>query len=328
MTRESDVVINPDDWKAGLRFALGTLNTKKVSRAKKSPGRVLLIALQHNLRKDNEAHRHRRPIDTARTVNNSVLRGEDHPDNANAVAHSAFDRFGIDAATVRVDAIMGIEIVFQPPDGWDVPEFYDACLRWADRRYQHVLSAVVHRDQKRPHMHLIALAVVDGALDGSGMSSGPNRWDAQRNSFMGCMRDTLGLRPDREPKPRRCKSLTSIFTGAGKGPKKHELAAQRDAQLEQRIARARGGHLIAHQPHGPEGLSEPHSPSNLVAHQPHIPDLILRGHSNVFGLFKEGILRGVFSATQTRPMTPAPRPRVDGTPTVARRAWQVEGVTA
>jgi hypothetical protein len=124
----------------------------------------------------------------------------------------------------RSDAIMGIELVFQPPPGADTHPFWTTCLEWSRTHYEHPLSAVIHRDQKHPHMHLIALAVSGGRLNGNGLSSGPNRFTLQRRAFMENMRDLLGLRPDR-----KCKTLADLAVSTGRGPKTRAEAVRRDA---------------------------------------------------------------------------------------------------
>ncbi|NYG31930.1 plasmid recombination protein [Sphaerotilus montanus] len=182
MTAGADKAMNPDEWRAGLWFAGKALNVKTVRRAADF-GEVLPVCLSHNLREGNEAHRHRSPIDPTRRGLNEVLRGPASLPVAVELVRNAFDELGIVPA--RADAIAGIELMFQPPDGHDTSAFWSECLRWVDGRYQHVVSAVVHRDQKRAHMHIIALAVADGRLAGNTLTSGVNLLQRQRREFMG-----------------------------------------------------------------------------------------------------------------------------------------------
>ena len=304
-------VLNPDEWGEGLRFALKALNIKTVKLAKVANA-VLLVCLQHNLRKDNGRHRHRYPIDRARTPQNTVLLGAAEPSICAEVAVSILDELGIEPA--RCDTIMGVELVFQPPRGWDVARFYDECLTWLARRYTYVISAVVHRDQKRPHLHVLALAVTGEQLAGAAMTSKQNRLEAQRSDFMRHMRATLGLRPDREAKSlARPSALTKLATSAGKGPKTHAAADKSDAELERR-ASARTTDLIAHQPHSPAEIQ-----TNLIA-----PTSYCASLSDVLRLFAEGVSAGLFPSTPLRPVTPAPRPLTPPQPAPSRnrsRGW-------
>ena len=144
---------HPDDLGAGLQLRGKSLSTKTVGRAT-SPDEVIAVCLAHNLRQRNQHHRHRSRIDPARTALNVVLRGSGAFDVAVEVAANTLDELGNRVS--RRDAVMAIELVFQPPAGADTPEFWSECLSWADNRYEHIVSAVVHRDQTRPHMHVLA----------------------------------------------------------------------------------------------------------------------------------------------------------------------------
>lgn len=214
---------HPDAWAPGLRLRLKVLNIKTVTRAA-DPGEVLPVCLSHNLRTGNDDHRHRSRIDPARTGANEVLRGPACPLVAAELVRSVLEELGI--APARCDTIMGIEAVIQAPEGADTPTFWAECLRWVESRYQHIVSAVVHRDQSRPHLHVIALAVADGRLAGHALTSGAGRFTSQRREFLAHMRDRLGLRPDRP-----VKTLAALALTTGKGAKTHAAAARRDAEL-------------------------------------------------------------------------------------------------
>jgi hypothetical protein len=311
----ADEVLNPDDWRTGLGFGMKSLNTKSVRRARR-PSEVLLVCCEHNARKGNKNHRHRRPIDPTRTVLNTVLRGSSEPSECASTALSIFDELGIDlnGPGVRVDAIVGIEYVFQPQPGWDVSIFYESCLAWIDGRFHHVISAIVHRDQIRPHMHVLVLAVLHGKLAGAALTSQENRLEAQRSDFMAYMRVTLGVRPDREAKsPATSTALTKLAISAGKGPKTRAAAANSDAALELRTG-AGLTNLIAHQPHSPTARA-----SHLIA-----PTSYCARLSAIKSLFAEGVSAGLFPSTPLRPVTPAPRPLPPATPAPKRdksREW-------
>lgn len=232
----------PQDWKPGLMMQFATLSTKSVSRAKGDPAEVMLPCLEHNLRSGNERHRHRSHIDAARTPLNTVLRGGVEAHGTDQAARRLLGERG--AAPSRKDAIMGIEIVFQPPEGWDTQVFYDECLRWAEEWFQAdagaMLSAVVHRDQRRPHMHVLMLPLLDGRLQGHAMTSGVKGRGAQA-AFRKHLRERLGLRPDRE------RSFGEIMTSAGAGPRRRVEAERKDREL---VRRASLGLAVA----GPSGL--------------------------------------------------------------------------
>lgn len=215
---------HPDAWPPGLHFAGKRLNIRTVTRAAE-PGEVLPVCLSHNLRTGNDDHRHRSRIDPARTGANEVLRGPACPLVAAELVRSVLEELGIVPA--RRDTIMGVELVFQPPDVQDSPAFWSECLRWVAGRYQHIVSAVVHRDQSRPHMHVITLAVADGRLAGNDLTSGPRQFPIQRVEFMKHVFEALGMRPNR----RAADPLKRLALSTGKGAKTHAAAARRDAKL-------------------------------------------------------------------------------------------------
>ena len=218
---------HPDTWAPGLRLRLKVLNIKTVTRAA-DPGEVLPVCLSHNLRTGGDDHRHRSRIDPARTGANEVLRGPACPLVAAELVQTTLAELGIVPA--RRDTIMGVEAVIQAPEGADVPAFWRECVMWAAGRYQHIVSAVVHRDQSRPHLHVIALAVAAGKLAGNTLTSGAGRFTLQRSEFMEHMRARLGLRPDRP-----VKTLAALALTTGKGAKTHAAAARRDAKLNREV---------------------------------------------------------------------------------------------
>ena len=214
---------NVDDWAPGLTFRLKVLNTKTVKRAK-TPGEVLPVCLAHNLRQGNDEHRHRSRIDPSRTHRNEAWAGPDRLDVAEALVRDTLESFGLEPK--RRDTIMGVEMVIQPPHVIDLRVFWSECLAWAHGRFEHVVSAVVHHDQKRPHMHILALAVAGGRLAGNELTASPNRRHQRRADFMAYMRHTMGLRPDRA-----VKTLGDFAASPGKGPKSRAEAERRDAAL-------------------------------------------------------------------------------------------------
>ncbi len=224
--RDTTADTHADEWGDGLRFGGKSLSVKTVGRAR-TPADALLVALCHNLRQRNADHRHRSRIDPARTPLNAVLIGPACPEAVAELAAGTLAALGI--TPPRCDTIIGIELVFQPPPGSDEAAFWRECLHWSGKRYECIVSAVVHRDQRRPHLHLIALALAGGKFAGNDMTSGPNRFVLQRRAFFAHVRAVLGLRPDR-----KTKTLTDLALSAGKGPKTAAAAARSDAALARR----------------------------------------------------------------------------------------------
>lgn len=220
--------IHADEWPEGLQFGVKSLSTKKVARAR-APAEVLQVCARHNLRSNNLEHRHRGRIDPGRRSCNSVLEGVDCPEAVAAEALAVLARLGLELPG-RVDAVAAFEVVIQPPMGADTVEFWRAAMAWVHSRYEHVMSAVVHRDQKRPHAHVLVLPVMAGRLAGRELQRGDYGAPKLRRDFLAHMRASLGLRNDRP----RTDALTALALTVGKGAKTHAEAARRDAKLERR----------------------------------------------------------------------------------------------
>lgn len=295
----NDEVVHTDDWPPGLVYRHCAKSARKVTRAKGDFYAVIPVLLQHNLRIGNEKHRHKRPIDPARTHLNTVLVGPASPDEGARQARQEFDALGI--VPSRWDNIPAIEIVTQPPDEWDRDEFWNECLTWARREFSHVLSVVVHRDQVRPHMHVIVLAITDGELAGGALTNGDNSLPLRQRRFMAHMRATLGLRPDRSPsKPK--KSMTATFTSTGKGPRRHEEAERKDAEFVRSTSKNWRAKRLA----GKE------VESNLLCTTSNCARL-----KALSKLFAGGVESGAFASSPDRPLEPAPMPMQHCTPVLA-----------
>jgi len=283
-----------DTWGAGLRFGVKALNTRTVARAK-TPADVLPVCLAHNLRQDNQTHRHRSRIDPVRAHLNEVVAGPDNLDLAVSLVGNSLEAMGIEPR--RKDAIMGVELVFQPPPESDHAVFWAECLKWAHSRFEHVVSAVVHHDQKRPHMHLLVLAVCAGRLAGNEMTAVPNRPKQRRADFMAHMRSALGLRPDR-----KVKTLAELAVSSGKGPKTQAQAARRDAELMRNAQISSKTDDVGKGVHGLGGWipapSNPHSPQPPVIAQLSRADKVHLLWALMLDL----------NCTAQTPIRPAPRP--------------------
>jgi hypothetical protein len=210
-----------DDWPEGQNIAIKSLSARSVGRAADASG-VVLICAQHNLRRGNGGHRHRSRIDPAKKPLNSVLEGGDCPDAVAALAASILAGFGL-TYPARVDAVAAFELVIQPPSWGDTVEWWRAAMQWVHGKYQHVLSAVVHRDQRRPHGHVLVLAVVGGALAGRSLQRGGWAFRTLRASFGTHMASAA---PMAAP---RVDALTRLALTSGRGPKTRAEAARRDA---------------------------------------------------------------------------------------------------
>lgn len=141
------------------------------SRLSKKPC-TLLNAARHNLREIQAEMGANHGIDATKSASNKVLAG---PSVAAEVVERA--RQLEQAAGVvhkRPDYCQAIEAVFSLHIGAQVDhaKYFADCIRWAHQAYKMpVLSAVVHKDQSAPHMHLLLLPLVNGQYVGSAPAS-------------------------------------------------------------------------------------------------------------------------------------------------------------
>ncbi len=212
-----------DAWPEGLHVAFKALSCRTVRRATDAPD-VLRVVACHLLRMGNDDHRHRRPIDLQRTPSNAVLLGPTDPESVVLAGLEAFERAGA-ALPSRVDGVIAFEVVAQAPAGADDALFWSCVVRWLRDTYPVPLLAVVHRDQRAPHLHAVVLALLDGQPAGREMQRGAFGFPALRRSFLNRVREETGLRADR---PRR--TLAELAASPGRGPLTHAEAARRDLE--------------------------------------------------------------------------------------------------
>ena len=144
-----------------------------LSKLSKKPC-TLLNAARHNLREIQAELGANHGIDATKSASNEVLAG---PRVAAEVVERA--RQLEQAAGVvhkRPDYCQAIEAVFSlhADTPIDQTKYFADCIRWAEQAYKMpVLSAVVHKDQTAPHMHLLLLPLVNGQYVGSAPASKP-----------------------------------------------------------------------------------------------------------------------------------------------------------
>ncbi len=136
---------------------------------------TLAQAAGHNLRAAQNERGARAHIDPSRTAQNRILHGPDTPAKVVAVAHGAMAAAGVDVVKLRRDYVQCIELLVSLPPGSGVAEdaFFAATVAWAGGRYgvENLLSAVVHKDEAAPHLHVLVLPLVDGKMCGKELKS-------------------------------------------------------------------------------------------------------------------------------------------------------------
>lgn len=126
---------------------------------------TLLQAARHNLRDiQNElgANSH---IDATRICLNEIVAGPGTPAGVAALALALMEGAGVEVGKLRKDHTQAHELLFTLPADAAVntQDYFKRCHAWAVNQFggDNILSAVIHRDESAPHMHIL-LAPIDG----------------------------------------------------------------------------------------------------------------------------------------------------------------------
>ena len=157
---------------------------------------IIVTAAKHNLREilaeldGNQGA----AIDPSRTPLNCILRGPATAAGVASEARALMAAAGI--ATLRKDALRGLEIIFSLPAGATVDQraFFDDALAWAEQWFSvPILSAIVHADEAAPHCHVILLPLVDGRMRGSELMGNRIKIMAMQGDFQAKVGQRYGL---------------------------------------------------------------------------------------------------------------------------------------
>ena len=133
-------------------------------------------------------------IDWERTRDNLFLRKSK---NLQADVQNEIEQFAPDAL-VRKDSVMMCDVIFSAS-----PEFFDACycdgvnlffekaddyfndcMKFAEREFGHVVNAVVHYDETTPHMHLQFVPITkDGRLSAKEVLGNRKQYSERQDRF-------------------------------------------------------------------------------------------------------------------------------------------------
>lgn len=157
---------------------------------------IIVTAAKHNLREilaelgGNQGA----TIDPSRTLLNCILRGQVTAAGVASEARALMATAGI--ATLRKDALRGLEIIFSLPAETTVDQraFFDDALSWAEQWFSvPILSAIVHNDEAAPHCHVILLPLVDGRMRGSELMGNRMKIMAMQGDFQTKVGQRYGL---------------------------------------------------------------------------------------------------------------------------------------
>lgn len=160
----------------------------------------------HHERSPGYVARSNPDIDPSRTVQNYDLvdrqpgRITDRV-NARITAGLAPNRDGT-PRKVRADAVKAVDVMFTfsgEPDTLAPDrhrEYFGRCLDFAAELFggrDNIMSAVVHMDEKTPHLHVLAVPLIDGRLNVQNVMGGASRLRACQDEFFEKVSKNYGL---------------------------------------------------------------------------------------------------------------------------------------
>ena len=151
----------------------------------KSSG-IITAAARHNKREIQAEMGAMGSIDATRSRLNETLNG---PAAAADVGQLAKDRMtAAGVGKLRKDAVQVLEFVFSLPPGHAVDDraYFTACADWVASAFggaQNVLSVDIHRDEAKPHCHILLLPLVDNRMAGSDLVGGKQKLAALQQDF-------------------------------------------------------------------------------------------------------------------------------------------------
>jgi hypothetical protein len=134
---------------------------------------TLLQAAGHNLRaiqKELGANSH---IDATRICLNEILAGPGTPAGVAALALTLMAGAGVKVDKLRKDHTQAHELLFTLPSDTAVntQDYFKRCHAWAVDQFggDNILSAVIHRDESAPHMHILIVPIQAGRYVGTSL---------------------------------------------------------------------------------------------------------------------------------------------------------------
>lgn len=154
-------------------------------RAAKINGRVkALQALKHNLREIPAELYSREKIDHELSHMNKILVGEASSHLCMKFIEKTIEDHEI--KKLRKDAVYLIEVIVSLPSDHNIDDesFFIDAVEWSKNFYtNHVINAVIHRDQTRPHCHILILPLQQGKMIGSKLMGYRGRLRQIQESF-------------------------------------------------------------------------------------------------------------------------------------------------
>jgi hypothetical protein len=130
----------------------------------------LLVAARHNLRDLQAEYGAGEHIALERSHFNEILHGAATPKGINAYAESLKLKYAVPKRKLRKDHVQALEFVIsiRNDSHIDMMAYFRASVLWLMEVFgsEMLLSAVVHLDERAPHMHALVLPILDSQYQG------------------------------------------------------------------------------------------------------------------------------------------------------------------
>lgn len=159
----------------------------------------IAVAAKHNLREIQSERGAEAHIDATRSQFNQILYGENSASGVKNYAENLMREAGV--LPLRKNAMRAFEIVISLPivSTINKQQYFDDSLHWAKDFFGvPVISAVVHRDESAPHMHVLLLPLSDGRMQGDKVVGNRLRLLEMQDSFHRMVGHPHGLQPPRK----------------------------------------------------------------------------------------------------------------------------------
>lgn len=186
--------VSSEDTFRFVIYNVGTIGRSKRDGRKPS---VLLWAARHNLRQIDAELGPGSSIDSYRTQLNQILRGPAQAEDVVNLSKSLITEAGADIQKLRYDYVQAVEILISLKCdlAHETEPFFQASMEWVEAWFgkEKVLSAVLHLDEPRPHLHVLISPLADGKVNGSKLI---NRQSLvkQKTAFQSEVATKFGLR--------------------------------------------------------------------------------------------------------------------------------------
>lgn len=180
-------------------YNVGTIGRSKRNGRKPSD---LLGAARHNLRQIDAELGPGSTIESDRTRLNQILRGSTQAEEIVKLSKFQISNAGIETRKLRYDHVQAVEILISLKCDLlqETAHFFQSCVDWLEAWFgkEKVLSAVLHLDESKPHLHALISPVVDGKVNGSRLINRQSLLK-QKNAFEAEVAKKFGLQlPQRQ----------------------------------------------------------------------------------------------------------------------------------